>query len=163
MKIVIFGYGNTLCSDDGLGYQAAELLAGRISNPAVEIVACQQLSPELVENLRLAGLAIFIDSNCYGAPGELSCCPVSADDGLPGGITHQFQPGALLAMCKAFYGDCPPAYLYSVGAASFDLGESLTPAVQAALPELLSRVEARIHGLETEAQSATLSDGEGRL
>ena len=144
MDIVVFGYGNTLCRDDGLGYRAAELLSARISDPWVEVIACQQLDPELAEPLRQARLAIFIDSNCFGAPGELSCCPVAPDGGQTGGITHQFQPGALLAMSQAFYGHAPEAYLYSVGAASFDLGESLTPAVQAALPGLLEQVVGRL-------------------
>jgi hydrogenase maturation protease len=144
MKIVVFGYGNTLCSDDGLGFLAAGLLSEQINDPAVEVIASQQLGPEMAEHLRLADLAIFIDSNCFGAPGEISCCLLSADTCQQGSISHHFQPGALLAICQAFYGHTPRSFLYSIGAASFELGETLSPLVQAALPALIQRVKGKI-------------------
>lgn len=151
MHILIFGYGNTLRSDDALGYLAALTLADEFSSlPAVSVIPCQQLGPEYVEDLHAADLAIFIDADSTTAPGEITCTPVTPQQQDPGSMTHHFPPAVLLGMCQALYGGVPQAYLYSVGAASFDLGESLTPLVQQALPELLEKVRARVKSALTE-------------
>lgn len=144
MNVLILGYGNTLRSDDGLGVVAAEQLAERLPESAATIVTSQQLGPEMVEDLRGADLVIFIDAGITNPPGAASCTPVLPQHEIPSGVTHHFTPGTLLSMCQAFYGAAPQAYLYSVGAASFELGETLSPTVQAALPELLDAIVERI-------------------
>ena len=144
MSVLILGYGNTLRSDDGLGVVAANLLAERLPEGNIKIITSQQLGPEMVEDLRESHLAIFIDAGITNAPGESSCTPLFPQTEVPTGVSHHFTPGTLLALCQTFYGKAPEAYLYSVGAASFDLGEALTPTVQAAIPGLIDAVIERI-------------------
>lgn len=140
MSICIFGYGNTLRSDDGLGVYAAQLLLQSFPDFAGRIVTCQQLGPELVEDLQAAELVIFIDAGCETPPGHISCKPVQPRETAPVGVSHHFSPETLLALCQAFYGRAPEAWLFSVGAASFEIGEALTPTVNKALPGLVQKI-----------------------
>lgn len=146
MRICIIGYGNTLRSDDGLGVYAAHLLTqhlpesfGQVAT-CTQVTACQQLGPELVEDLQAAELVIFIDAGCDTPPGQISFKPVQPRETAPVGVSHHFSPDTLLALCHAFYGRAPEAWLYSVGAASFDLGEAMTPTVEQVLPDLIQKI-----------------------
>ena len=71
--VVIIGYGNTLRGDDGLGWIAAEFLAGVIQPCQAWVITCHQLTIDLAEALSKSTLAILIDA-CVGAePGLITC------------------------------------------------------------------------------------------
>ena len=153
--VTVIGCGNVLRGDDGLAWQAARELARRLgveaqfveesrcasSDGRVEIVACQQLTLDLLETVHQAGRVIFVDASVKGEPGTLSVESV-APDTPQNLISHQFDPPTLLAAVRALYGTCPPAVLCSITAASFDYVEQLSPLVAKALPELVRRMEA---------------------
>ncbi|MGA2146015.1 MAG: hydrogenase maturation protease [Bryobacteraceae bacterium] len=138
-RLLIVGYGNRLRGDDGAGYRAAELLREGWSSPDVEILAVEQLTPELMEPIGRAREVIFIDAAADGQPGEIRECPVVL---LEAGatFTHHATPAALLAGAVALYGATASGVLYSIGGESFELGERLTPAVERAVAELVSRL-----------------------
>ena len=46
----------------------------------------------------------------------------------------------LLAAAEMLYGHAPETVLFTVSGGSFDAGETLTPAVAAALPDLLAQI-----------------------
>jgi hydrogenase maturation protease len=133
--ILILGYGNTLRGDDAFGPRVAELLLGRVQDPSVEILSLHQLTPELMEPLSRAALAIFIDAAAVGEPGaivERRLDPAAA----PAAFTHHATPEGLLAGARALYGCAPEAVLISVAAADFGLGAELSPAVSSHLDEV---------------------------
>jgi hydrogenase maturation protease len=154
-EVAVIGCGNPLRGDDGLAWQAARQLARRFGAEAetrfleesrflsadgtVEILACQQLTLDLLDTVHQAGRVIFVDASVKGEPGALACETVSpeAPQNL---ISHQFDPPTLLAAVKALYGACPEAVLFSITAQSLDYVEQLSPPVEAALPELVRRV-----------------------
>lgn len=140
--LLVIGYGNPLREDDGVGWAAAELLRAELPAGRARCIACHQLLPELAEPVSQAGLVLFVDARAAGAPGALELRPVAPDAELPAGMTHTFGPGALLALAERLYGRCPPAQLATVAGASFGYGETLSPAVRAALPELAARARA---------------------
>lgn len=141
-SVLVIGYGNPLRSDDSLGWQAAEQLEAALQNqPEVEVRVCQQLTPELAEKLCAVKLALFIDASIDQPPGVFTCRAVEADPHLPLQFSHDFTPAKLLAFTQLLYHNLPQSYLLSIGAETFALGESLSPAVEAALPDLLNRVE----------------------
>ena len=77
--VLIIGYGNPLRTDDGLGWQAVQRLAASLKHAPVEALAVHQLTPELGESIRSAGLVIFIDASHEGQPGTWTCAPVEPD------------------------------------------------------------------------------------
>ena len=144
MKTLIIGYGNTLRKDDGLGVYAAQLLTSIVLPENVEILICQQLSPELSANLAQVEQAIFIDATLGiqgEMPGTIKTRRLGPRTTQPSGITHHFDPETLLAMAEILYDHVPQAILFTVTAASIDLGEGLSPEVSAALPVLIENIK----------------------
>jgi hydrogenase maturation protease len=138
-RILIVGYGNPLRSDDGLGWRAAEALTRSLSLPEVEVVICQQLTPELADNLTRADVVFFIDAARGGQPGDLACDPVTPQ---PGTIdTHHSSPAGLLALAQQLYGASPRAFVVSMHGECFEHGSALSATVEAALPKLIALVE----------------------
>lgn len=137
-RALIIGYGNPLRSDDGLGWQAAYRLAATLKKEApVEVLAVHQLTPELGDSIRDAGLVLFIDASHQGQPGTWRCAPVEWEATPSPALVHHLTPASLLAYARALFGASPPALLISVGGESFGYGEKLTPRVEAALPGVI--------------------------
>ena len=183
--VLVIGYGNTLRSDDGVGWVAAALLAddprlaGDLSRAGVEVRAVHQLTPELALDFSRASLVILIDAAVDDPPGAISVQALTPDedsgpdgaaaDGIsPGGkpgapvcegrgrtvpagggrgrapgasrgtgaTSHHVGPAELLALARALYGASPRAFVVRVGVADIEVGETLSPAVAAALPAI---------------------------
>ncbi|MCC7210126.1 MAG: hydrogenase maturation protease [Anaerolineae bacterium] len=147
MNLVI-GYGNTLRRDDGVGPAAARALEHRGAPPDTEIIALFQLTPELAEPISRADTVIFVDASVHdgGAPGDVRETRLSVPDDPhldPGAFTHNVTPLLLVVAAHGLYGRAPDAaWLITVSAGSFDLGEGLSAPVQAALSRVVSRIEA---------------------
>lgn len=138
--VLILGFGNPLRSDDGAGWRVAEMLQKRYGECRdVRILTVHQLTPELAEAIAEAGLVFFIDAaiDC-GEPGRWVCEPVDPIPATRGALGHHLTPATLLACAQALFVGCRPiARLISIAAASFEYGESLSPAVEAVLPEIV--------------------------
>jgi hydrogenase maturation protease len=145
--VLVIGYGNPLRGDDGVGCVVAEELAKRLCDPTskVQVVACHQLSPEMAEAVADTRSVIFIDASIEVGPGEVSVSTIIPDQFSPGAFVHSLKPSALLATASELFGQAPQARKVVVGAASFDGGMQLTPAVRGAVPQALSIVEREIH------------------
>jgi len=149
--ILVIGYGNPFCGDDGVGpYVAGQLAdeAGELSGE-LECLAIRQLTPELAENISRARVVIFIDAACGKAPGGITCYklarPAKPANAPLGAFTHHASPETLLENAGFLYGRRPVAYLYTISGENFNLGAPFSPAVEAALPDLFVRLKARIN------------------
>ena len=142
-RVLIIGYGNPLRGDDAFGWQAATRLLDLVDEKIVEVLVVQQLTPELMEPVSRAGRVVFIDAAAAGDPGVLHERRVAADPEAAR-FTHHSTPGGLLAGAAALFGRAPEAVLYSVAGQDFAFGERLTPAVEQALAEVVSRVLATL-------------------
>jgi hydrogenase maturation protease len=140
IKALIIGYGNPLRSDDGLGWHASRLLARELAGQDAEVITSHQLTPELAERLSQCRRAVFIDADAEGEPGEIRCRDLEPQGPLSSALTHSCSPAGLLASAASLYGHRPQAVAITVSAQSFDLGESLSPVVAAALPAVVERV-----------------------
>jgi hydrogenase maturation protease len=129
---LIVGYGNPLRGDDAFGYRAAERIPGAI--------AVHQLTPELMDPISRADRVIFLDATAEGGePGEIRRRPIlPAEGGRP--FTHHATPETLLAGARALYGRAPEAILITVTAATFDLSDTLSPEVEAALETIVTEL-----------------------
>ncbi len=144
--ILIIGYGNPLRGDDGIGPRAAELLAdgGGANLPllpdGVQVLICHQLTIELAPQIAGADRLILIDARATGEPGSIQQCILTPAIPERSSLTHHIDAQGLLAAAEMLYGHAPETLLFTVSGGSFDCGETLTPAVAAALPDLLARI-----------------------
>jgi hydrogenase maturation protease len=137
---LIIGYGNPLRSDDGIGPRAAELLADEALAPSVDVLICHQLTLELAELIAQADRLILIDATAVGEPGAVQQQTLAP--AIPAGatLTHHIDAQGLLAAAQMLFGRAPETVLFTASGSCFDAGETLSPAVTAALPDLLARI-----------------------
>ena len=138
--VLVVGFGNPLRSDDGFGWHASRLLAEALAGQDVEVITCHQLTPELAERLSHCVLAVFLDADCEGAPGEIHACELLPEALPPQAFTHTCTPPGLLASAEQLYGRRPQAFAITVSAQTFEFGETLSPVVAAALPKAVEQV-----------------------
>jgi hydrogenase maturation protease len=148
--ILVIGYGNPLCGDDGVGPCVVEdmALANDKAHLDVEYLSLRQLTPELAEPISRAQAVIFVDAAMGGTVGEILCRvlqPSAESTGTTqGAFTHHVSASLLLESARLLYGNCPAAYLYTINGENFNLGDSFSEKVEAALPSLQEQLKARI-------------------
>ena len=65
---LIIGYGNPMRGDDAIGCHAARELEQHFWNdPTVEVMATQQLTPEMVDDILQRDFVLFLDASFGGA------------------------------------------------------------------------------------------------
>jgi hydrogenase maturation protease len=138
--LLIIGYGNSLRSDDGLGWHVSQELLRTIDSAAVEIISCGQLTPDLAEPISHAGQVLFIDVARSGPPGEVICKRVTPASATAA-FSHQLSAEGLLGITRVLFGDCPEANLFSIAGHSFEPGDSVSPQVADCMPALLSLIK----------------------
>lgn len=145
MTILVIGYGNSLCGDDGAGRRVVEVLEGAL--PPGAAVSLHQLMPEWAETISHADHVIFVDATEGETPGEVRCFPLTAAPQRPD--SHTVTPDGLLSMAAALYGRSPSAHIVTIVGASFALSEALSAPVAVAVPvaaatilDLIDRVNA---------------------
>jgi len=143
LKTLIIGYGNTLRGDDAVGVLAVEMLEELGMPEDVELLTCQQLTPELAEELAFCDRVAFIDACVPGidAPGTITQTTLLPRAVDPGSITHGFDAPGLLALAGMLYGHTPVAELFTISAGSFDLTESLSGPVLESFPRLIKQIQ----------------------
>jgi hydrogenase maturation protease len=145
--VLVLGFGNTLRRDDGVGVRAAELLAAepRLMRAGVEVRAGFQLLPEMALDFADVSLVVLVDADVRGLPGSIELRPISADApdsdadarAEPGASSHHVGGGELVALAAELTGRRPEAVHVGIGVADTELGEGLSPAVEAALPRVV--------------------------
>ena len=144
----IIGVGNPLMADDGLGIVAAERLAALDWPEGVEVLDGGTGGLTLLDLLAGARGVILLDAVAMGAaPGtlrrftgaELERLPAEA----PGLSLHGSGLAEVLALAREL-GQLPPLLLYGVEPARVELGLGLSPAVAAALEDLLVAVRTEV-------------------
>jgi hydrogenase maturation protease len=100
---------------------------------------------------------VFIDSDAEGAPGDIHRRNVQPQAPTSSAFTHSCTPSGLLASAEGLYGHRPQAVVITVSAQSFAFGDSLSPVVSAALPEVVDQVcqLASLHELHDLAQDGS--------
>lgn len=153
MCVLIIGYGNPLCGDDGVGWHVVEALTSVV--PKNSAVTLHQLTPEWAEPISAADHVIFVDAAIPGTPsdcpGDVNCFPITAATGQPG--SHETTPDGILAMAADLFGRCPPAHMVTITGDSFEISESLTSGVAAAVPKATSRILALLEQVSESSPS----------
>ena len=99
------------------------------------------LAPQIAEADRLILIdAIASDATTTGEPGSIEQCILTPAIPDRSSLTHHIDVQGLLAAAELLYGRAPETVLFTVSGGTFDCGETLTPVVAAALPDLLARI-----------------------
>ena len=138
--ILIVAYGNPLRCDDGVAWRAAHALEGKFPPDEIEILCLHQLAPELAESAGLFDGILFLDAARGPNPGEIRIEEISRNAPAQAS-SHAVTPSTVLSLAERLYHARPRAFAISITGHNFEHGESLSPAVAAALPDLISRIE----------------------
>lgn len=138
--LVVFAVGNPSRGDDAIGPELLGRLAAWLDKEGlserVELIEDFQLNIEHALDLEGRELALFIDA------GENTPAPYVFERIFPAAIpshsTHALPPQAVLQVYRQTEGaEPPPAFLLGVRGECFELGEGLSPAVEARLDEAM--------------------------
>jgi hydrogenase maturation protease len=156
-------YGNPLRGDDALGWHASTLLAGDPRLVGATVIWRHQLTPDLAADIKDAALVILVDVNVVDEPGIVSVRRVdaggseasgsseaatrgagsaaaSASADSAGPSSHHVAPAELMVLAHELWGASPEVYVVSAGAETLEIGDGLSPAVEAALPAVVDAV-----------------------
>ena len=142
--VVMMGYGNPLCGDDGFGPAVVQPLAQRILDASVRVHVTRQLTPELATELAEARLVIFVDAAVHLAPGELRFTRLRPAQPHATPLTHHLAAASLLELCRRLYGRTPRAVVCAAGASALELGQGMAPRVRKAAHRARMRLAALI-------------------
>jgi hydrogenase maturation protease len=152
-RVLVLGYGNTLRRDDGVGVRVAELMADDPRFAGVEVRTAYQLTPEVALDIAAASLVVFVDADVRALPGFIEVHELGTTDALAAGLaerhrgrvdagasSHHVGADEVLALARELVGAEPRAFALGIGVADLELGEGLSPPVEAALPRVLDVV-----------------------
>lgn len=150
MRVLVIGLGNPLMGDDGIGLAALQRLRERRLPASAELVDGGTWGMNLLPIIESADAVILLDAIRAGAmPGAV----VELEgDAVPRRLAlklspHQIDLAEVLALA-ALRGTLPPRLL-AIGLEPevVEMSTTLSPAVEAAFPALLARVELRLGAL----------------
>ncbi len=154
--VLVVGYGSTLRGDDGAGPRAAEVVAEDPRLAGATVLVRHQLTPELAADMAAARLVVLVDARADAEAGAVVVERVSgtAPSGGPGGpigagaTTHHVGAAEVTALARDLWDARPDVFTVGVGAASFAVGDGLSPAVERALPAAVDAIASLVeeHG-----------------
>lgn len=146
--ILIIGYGNDLRSDDAVGKIASQTISSW-QLPNVDTLTLHQLTPELAENIAKVDRVIFIDA--YPASEN---CPVRVEPlemaATKTSIDHASNPRSLLALVQTLYKRAPQAWLVTIPAVNFELGEEISLVARQGIKLAIAEIERLIKTISVE-------------
>jgi len=148
-RVVIVGLGNPLLTDDAVGVRAAEQMAERLAGTSVDVVQSAWGGMRFVDLLAGYDRAVIVDAIEWrkGPPGTIyRLTPDEAIPTLRAVSYHDVSLGTAMALGRTLDIPLPAEIVFFAVEAQETraFGEQLTPAVEAALPELVRRVEAQL-------------------
>jgi Ni,Fe-hydrogenase maturation factor len=167
-RCLILACGNTLRGDDGVGPWLAEWAENTFrSETDVRVLARQQWTPELAEDIAHADSVLFVDASLTSAPGSVGLSRLELRGGsrlelslewrgelrvgpahAQGLATHHLGAPELLALADELFNSLPrAALLLTIGTGSTELGEAFSDAVAAALPAACRLLEETVLNL----------------
>jgi hydrogenase maturation protease len=145
-RCLILACGNTLRSDDGIGPWLAEWAEEKFRGDArVRVVARQQWTPDLAEEIVHSEFVLFIDCSVESVPGSLRIIEVTQSAAAQGLATHRLGAPELLLLAHDLYRSLPrTSLLLTIGAGSTEIGEAFSEQVLDAIPRACALLEETI-------------------
>lgn len=134
-QIIVFGIGNPLRGDDGVGQGVVKALREVMEPCSVEFRNVFQLLPEHAADLAEVSHVFFVDACVEEQSGTITRQKLQVAPEAPArALGHHLSPNWLLWACQRWYGRSPEAVLYTVSGFDFDHQEVLSSPVVSALP-----------------------------
>ena len=145
MRRIVIGIGNPDRGDDAAGRMVARELR-LLSPPEVSIAECNGEATLLLSLLEDRDVAVVVDACSSGRPpGTIQRFDVQAGP-LPelhsGLSTHGFGPAAAIELARSLSQLPAQCLVYAIEGAGFTAGDPLSPAVAAAVHDVLPRIVA---------------------
>lgn len=152
---LVIACGNPMRGDDGVGPVVAHRIEQSLTpseRARHRVFITHQLLPELALELAQARRSILIDARVSDGetPGIVTVRDVTPEPrlGVPdrpardvsARLLHHWTFPRLLAIAEALYGRVPRASIVSVSAEAFDEGDTLSPAINAVVPQMYNHV-----------------------
>ncbi len=140
--VLVVGYGNALRTDDGVGPAVAARLDGDPRLGDAEVRSAHQLTPEMAFDASSASLLVLVDAASDLPPGDVAVTCLDPAVVAGDAMTHHLDPTGLVGLALELWGTAPRVVLVSVGAASLEVGDRLTPVVEGAVQRAADAVAA---------------------
>lgn len=146
-SVLCVGIGNEFRGDDAVGLIAARMLQAR-QLPGLRVIEQSGEGAALMAAWGGAAAVFLVDAVSSGAaPGTIyrldaRSLPIPAE--FFHYSTHAFSVAEAVEMARALDELPPRLVIYGIEGANFDLGISLSPAVEAVLPALVEQMAAEI-------------------
>jgi hydrogenase maturation protease len=138
-RILLIGYGNIYCRDDGVAFYVINLFRQRLGLPILQAdedgldglghsfdtILLHQLVPEIGSVVVQYQHVVFIDAHKGVIPDDVRVIEVQEELSFHA-VTHHMSPGMLLATARQTHHFAPKAHLVSVKGDNFDFGLGLT-------------------------------------
>ncbi|HIK37105.1 MAG: hydrogenase maturation protease [Geminocystis sp.] len=122
-RVLLIGYGNTLRSDDGVGYMVACQLQSQ-NIPGLETIATLSLTPELSEKMAEYQTVIFVDA-CVSQD-TLTLTRIETPHQPPDNWPHKLTPASLLKLTQWIYHKTPDTWIIAIPAKNLDFGQNIS-------------------------------------
>jgi hydrogenase maturation protease len=137
--ILLIGYGNAYCHDDGVALYIINELRRRRGIRELQpdedglddlgherdSIMLHQLVPEVVPVVANYQLVVFVDAHVGSIPDNVRVVQVQEEHRFHA-VTHHMSPGMILGMARQTKGIAPSGYLVSVRGENFDFGLGLS-------------------------------------
>jgi len=122
-SFLVIGYGNELRGDDAVGPFVARAIEQK-KLPGVHVLVCQQLTPEIADDVARAGAVVFVDASVDAR--EVQVHDVAPAAGA-NAINHSNTPAATLALAEAAFHRAPRAWWITIPITALEFSRDLSP------------------------------------
>jgi hydrogenase maturation protein HypF len=140
--ILIVGVGNILRNDDGIGALIIEQIDA-LKWPGVETQVTQQLHLEAIEDFLPYEKIIIVDASSDDSGCNFQKINISSETAAMAS-SHHLSLQILLSLAKKIYNRDLNLYLCKIKGKSFEIGDSISPEVQACIPKAIELISMEI-------------------
>lgn len=135
--ILVIGIGNPLRCDDGVGPYVAECIEAKGLN-GVKVWVAQQLQVEDLERMLEFDRVILVDASMTGPP--LDFHPVRSLKGQALSSSHHLSAETFVSLAHSIFHKNLHMHLCSIRGDHFEVGEKISPQVQACAQEAVELI-----------------------
>ncbi len=142
---LLLACGNTLRRDDGVAREVAEEVE-ELNLPGLRVLSCDLLLPEMADPVSKSAQVIFVDA-VADATRQTRIDRVAPAQS-PQLLAHHASPEIVLALARDVFGHAPTAFLVTIPAEDFGLGEGLSSTAEKGKREALRLIRELVEGAQ---------------